>query len=123
MHFEGRDLTDHAEPISASELQQGEVYFAVNYVDSEMLVPVIETVVFIGRDLEPGDVAQVYFQDLESRREGVEYDWESDTGLAKFQSGSEDEINHIFNYEHALEELMRCFVRRQTSLVRPDGPT
>jgi hypothetical protein len=36
MYFEGRDLTDHAEPISANDLREGQVYFAVTYVDDEM---------------------------------------------------------------------------------------
>lgn len=113
MHFEGRDLNEYVEPVSASELREGEVYFAVNYVDDKMLVPIVETVVFIGRNLEPGDVSQVYFQDVESHREGVEYDWNASDGSAKFQTGSEDQINHIFDYERALEELMRCSVRRR----------
>jgi hypothetical protein len=41
----------------------------INYADDEMLVPIMETVVFIGRNLEPNDVRQVYFQDVESHRE------------------------------------------------------
>jgi hypothetical protein len=112
MYFEGRELPDHAEPISANDLQEGKVYFAVNYVDDEMLIPVMETIVFIGRNLEEGDEGQVYFQDIESHRAGVSYDWESDDGPAKFQCGSEHELNHIFDYEHALEVLMRCSLRR-----------
>lgn len=113
MYFEGRDLTDHAEPVSASELREGQVYFAVNFVDGEMLIPIMKTIVFIGRNLEPDDVGQVYYQDVESHREGVSYDWESSDGPAEFQSGSEDEISHIFDYEHALEVLMRFSLRRQ----------
>jgi len=111
--FEGTDLPDYAEPVSANELREGEVYFAVNYVDHEMLVPIMETIVFIGRNLEPGDLDQVYFQDIESHREGVLYTSESNDGPARFQAGSEGQINHIFNYEHALEELMRCSLRRE----------
>ena len=113
MYFEGRDLTDHAEPVSASELCEGQVYFAVNYVDGEMLIPIMETIVFIGRNLEPDDAGQVYFQDVESHREGVSYDLTPSDGSAKFQSGSANEISHIFDYGHALEELMRCSLRRQ----------
>lgn len=72
-------------PVSASELRVGEIYFAVNYVDTEMLVPTVETVVFIGRNLESEDAGQVYFQDIESNREGVAYDWNANRGSAKFQ--------------------------------------
>lgn len=84
MYFEGRELTTYAEPVSSSELREGEVYFAVNYVDDDMLIPVMETVVFIGRNLEPDDVGQVYFQDVESYREGVRYGLDKEDGWANF---------------------------------------
>ena len=113
MNFPERELPDNAEPISASDLRERQVYFAVNHVDDQMLIPVVETIVFVGRNKEAGDVGQVYFQDVESHREGVSYDWESSDGPAKFQSGSEEEISHIFDYGHALEVLMRCSLRRQ----------
>jgi hypothetical protein len=118
MHFEGRELKDYAEPVSATELREGEVYFAVNYVDDEMLVPTMETIVFIGRNLEPGDLDQVYFQDIESHREGVLYTSDSSDGPSRFQAGAENQINHIFNYEPALEELMRCSLRRPKTQVK-----
>jgi len=113
VYFEGRQLTEYAEPVSSHDLREGQLYFAVNYIDDEMLIPTMETVVFIGRNLEPGDVGQVYFQDVESHREGVSFDPNTDDGAARFQCGSEDELGHIFDYEHALEELMRCSLRHK----------
>jgi hypothetical protein len=114
MYFEGRELHPCAEPISSAELREGEVYFAVNYIDDEMLTPMMETVVFIGKDLEPEDVGQVYFQDIESHREGVPYSWtDENDGIAKFSCGSEVELKHIFKYEKALDELLRCSIRRR----------
>ena len=113
MYFEGRELKEYAEPVSANELREGEIYFSVNYVDDDMLVPVMETIVFIGRNLEPGDVGQVYFQDVESHREGVRYGWDREDGLAKFQTGSENEVSNILEYEQALDALMRCSLNRK----------
>jgi len=116
MHFERQDLKSYAEPIS-SELREGEVYFAVNYIDDEMLTPIMETVVFIGRNLEPGDVGQVYFQDVESYREGIPYSSTGGSdGTANFSSGSEAELKHIFKYEQMLDELLRCSGRRSRKL-------
>jgi hypothetical protein len=112
MYFERRDLPVHANPVTSSELRKGEVYFAVNYVDDEMQVPVIRTLVFIGKDLEPQDSGQVYFQDVESYREGFRYGSEVTDEWARFETGSENEVSHIFHYERALEELMRCSLRR-----------
>jgi hypothetical protein len=113
MYFDGRELQPYAEPVSATELREGAVYFAVNYIDDDMLVPMIETLVFIGKDLETDDAGQAYFQDVRSHREGVTYGWDVDDGSATFFSGPEHELNHIFNYEHALHELMRCALRRK----------
>jgi hypothetical protein len=102
VYFDGRELKPYAEPVSSNELQEGAVYFAVNYVDDEMLIPLMETLVFIGRNLEPGDVGTVYFQDVESYREGVRYG-----------SDAENELGHIFDYEQALDGLMHCSLRRK----------
>ena len=117
MKFEGRELQTYAEPILATELEEGAAYFAVNYIDDEMLIPTIETLIFIGNNLEPDDVGQAYFQDVASYREGIPYSWNADDGSATFYSGPENELNHIFNYEHALEELMRCSLRRKREAV------
>jgi len=111
--FDGRELQSYAEPVSSTELREGAVYFAVNYVDDEMLIPLMETLVFIGRNLETGDVGRVYFQDVQSYREGFRYDSDSKDELAKFETGSENEVAHIFDYERALEVLMRCSIRRK----------
>ncbi len=113
MYFEGRELRPYAESVSSTELREDEVYFAVNFVDDEMLIPIMETLVFVGRNFEPDDIGKVYFQDVESHREGVQYTGDSDVGWAKFISGSENELGHIFDYEHALEALMWCSLRRE----------
>ena len=113
MYFEAPKLKEYAEPVSATELREGDVYFALNYVDCDLLAPVMETVVFIGRDLEPDDVGQVYIQDVESYREGVRYGRNNDGEVAKFQTGSEKEVGHIFQFKKALNELMRCSLNRQ----------
>lgn len=105
-----RDLKPYAEPIAASELQEGSVYFFVNFIDREMLIPTIETVVYVGKNLEPNDENQVYFQDIESFRNGIRYG--SGEG-AVFETGSADELGHVFEYERALDVLMACSLRRQ----------
>lgn len=109
-----RELPAHAEPLTAAEMKEGAVYFSVNYVDDKMLIPTIETLVFIGRDLEPDDSGQVYFQDIDSYQRGVRYEVADESDFARFSAGSENEVNHIFEYERALEELMRCSVRRRS---------
>jgi hypothetical protein len=111
--FEARELKSYAEPISASELRTGSIYFFVNFVDEAMLVPTMDTVVYIGENLAPGDTDQVYFQDIESFNRGVTYTAEGDGEVAIFQNGSRNELNHVFDFEHALEVLLACSIRRK----------
>ncbi|HZE68521.1 MAG TPA: hypothetical protein VE135_03220 [Pyrinomonadaceae bacterium] len=117
MYFEGRELSTSAEPVSSTELQPGEIYFAVNFVDHEMLIPIVETLVYIGRNLEPGDIGKVYFQDIESHREGVGYLSSSKDNLARFLGGSQNELGHIFTFEKALDVLLGCSLRRRNVKV------
>src|SRR5258708_29857054 len=79
MRFEARELKPYSEPVRVEELQEGRVYFAVNFLDTAMLIPTMEPVVFIGRNLEPGDVERFYFQDADSYRQGIRYG----TGVAE----------------------------------------
>jgi hypothetical protein len=111
--FEGRELKPYAEPVSASDLKHGSIYFFVNYADDAMLFPTIEPMVFIGRNLEPTDDRVVYFQDIDSYQHGVRHDSTFKNENAVFYSGSENETGYVFEFEQALEELMRCSLRRR----------
>ena len=83
MRFESREIKPYSVPVKGSELKVGEVYFRISYMDEYMHYPVMETLVFIGRDLDLdiidkdpdlGDRVQVYFQDYESYAEGIRID-------------------------------------------------
>ena len=112
MQFESRELTDYAEPVPPTSLQEGEVYFSVQYADGNLLVPIIETLVFVGRDLDGKDPALLYFQDVESHNRGIRYGSDGEEE-ARFHLGREGKMFHIFNYEHLLDELMKCSLRRR----------
>jgi hypothetical protein len=116
MRFEARELKPYAEPVTANVLKEGEVYFSVQFADDDMLIPIMETWVFAGRKLDPEDVEdRLYFQDVGSYLHGVRYN--SDTAdNAEFQVPTEKNINHIFEYERALEVLMQCSLRRRKAL-------
>jgi len=119
LRFDGRDLSTYAEPIRPHELHVGAVYFFVDYVDPEMLVPTMATVVCLGENLEPGDTDVVYFQDIDSYNRGVTYQGPGDGDYALFHSGSKDEINHVFSFDHAIDELLRCALRRNHTQMPP----
>jgi hypothetical protein len=124
MRFEARELRSYAEPLSAEELAVGEIYFAVHFMDEQMLVPVMDTLVFIGRDLESDDSGRLYFQDVGSYWDGVRYATATDDDRATFIMESADKP-WIFGFEQALEMLMECSLKRQRARApdREAGPS
>src|SRR5262245_19860284 len=114
MRFEERELKPYAEPISTTELKEGKVYFSLNFADRDMLIPFLEPLVFIGRNLNSDDVETVlYFQNCESYLNGVRFQSATTQDLEmSFQCGTENQMRHIFEYEHALDGLMLCALRR-----------
>ena len=114
MRFEEKDLTTYAEPVSASALKEDHIYFSVQYIDEALLVPTVETLVFVGRYVGSDGLNRLRFQDVGSHSQGIRYG-SPDAGELCFQSPTEDGIKHIFEYEKALDELMRCARRRRNS--------
>ncbi len=113
MRFEERELKFYAQPITAETLQVGRTYFCVQYPDRDMLIPIVETFVFAGRKLHPEDAeGRLYFQDVESYLQGIRYG-SAAAKNATFRVPLEENTKHIFEYEHALEELMKCSLRRR----------
>jgi hypothetical protein len=112
MQFEGQDLTTYAEPVSASSLREGSTYFFVFYIDQDLCIPLMETVVFVGRYLSSEGTELLRFQDVRSYNNGIRFG-SPDSNQAQFQSCTENSMNHLFEYEKALDELMRCALRRK----------
>jgi len=65
MRFEARDLKPDLERVKAADLVAGRCYFRVGFIDEDMVVPDLESLVFIGRDLHPVGPG-LYFQDWTS---------------------------------------------------------
>lgn len=110
MRFEERELKPYSEPFPPDELKIGETYFAVLFIDDDGVVPVLEPLVFIGRDLDAGDEGKIYFQDYDSYRSGVRFETAMSDDDVIFHTGRE---KHVFDYEHALDVLMACALRRR----------
>ena len=121
MRFEARELTTFAKPIDPATLTQGEIYLSVQYADPDLLIPTLETIVFVGRNLRPNDADALYFQDVESYRRGVRVDSGplAETGHRICREAG---IKHLFDYESALEELMKCSLRRRAARNSREGP-
>ncbi len=82
-----------------------------------MLIPIMETWVFAGRKLDPNDEEnRLYFRDVESYLRGIRYGSATDEN-SRFQLATDQNVNHIFEYEHALDQLMLCSLRRRKELT------
>jgi hypothetical protein len=114
MIFPSRKLKPYSEPIELTELEQGQIYFLVQFFDSEMLIPQLEPVVFLGCGLERNP-KMAYFQDLASFRAGATFVSapKKRKSFAKFSVFDKSKLGNIFVYEKALNELLSCALRRR----------
>jgi hypothetical protein len=119
MLFESRELKSFAEPVLAADLRAGEVYFTVQYVDDKLCVPIISPLIFLGKNLTEGDTDLLYFQDFESHAMGIRYESRTDEESVAFYGYGSHELNHIFEYERALDLLMKCSLRRRALRKSP----
>ncbi len=111
LHF-GRDIPTYAEPVSQNDLSEGDVYFSVQYADEALLSPIVETLVFIGTENDEDGSVICSSQELTSHRQGIRRDSpEAEGALFYFQHTNQ--LRHIFEYDRALDELIRCSLRRQ----------
>ena len=119
LRFEGRDLKPYPEHLKPNKFEQDHVYFDVTFADEQLLYPTLRPWVFVGRDFEAGDSGLLYFQDLDSYSAGVRYSSTDPGEEGEFLALDEKEMSGISHYEHALDELLRCSLRRkETSGLR-----
>ena len=111
MRIEGRDLKPYIETVAPEDLVEGQVYFSVSYVDDQMHMPILLSLVFVGKNLKPEDKDEFYFQDLRSYAAGVRYDTASPENPASLHTG--DIVHSIQYYDQALDDLIRCSLRRK----------
>jgi hypothetical protein len=59
-----------------------------------------------------GDLGLLYFQDLDSYRNGVRFASAGGKPNAEFHVFGENGIGHIFVFDQAIDELNKCSLRR-----------
>ena len=128
--FESRELPPYGEYVCAEQLKIGHVYFRVSFLDEESVIPELIPLVYVGRNLEPGDEiegSRLYFQSAGSYLAGIRYqdevpDGSGDEpgfdvfpfGAAWFETTLESGGPNVFEYEKALDSLLRCSLRRKS---------
>jgi hypothetical protein len=114
MRYRGIEVNDHAEPVKVEDLKVGGVYFSVQFLDSGLKVPIIETLIFLGENLDPGCKGLFYFQQAESFERGVRFKSSRKKNMRDFQVARRDGMNHIFDFDHAVDILLMCGAQRAT---------
>lgn len=122
--FESRLLDQFPRFLMPSELRESETFFRIGYLDSDLLIPVIDTLVYIGKD-----------EDDDGRTYAVFVDAEIDSGISDCDAPGRtqhrypiDSMSGLFTFERALERLMICSLARKAPFQRssrtielPDG--
>ena len=98
--------------ITASQLAIGELYFVVSYLDDECLLPVVDSLIFLGRNIDGEDENELCFQDAESYEQGNVYPDTTSSDVKVVVTGLEPPPN-LFGLDGALDELARCLERRK----------
>jgi hypothetical protein len=111
--FPATELKPYAEPVSPQEMHVGRVYFALQFSGRGLLVPHLYPLIFLGHDLDSDSTNLRYFQDFDSYLAGVRYGTQGQENSECFQAYGAEEGNHIFDYEHALQALMSCALKRR----------
>lgn len=110
MYFEGRELTSYSQPVSHDQLIVGEVYYVVGFMDQKVVM--LEAYKFIGRNLHPEDQNRFYFQTYASYKQGLRYSTSaSDEDMLEFLCQPQDQLGMMFEFEHALNELLKFSMR------------
>lgn len=107
----GRAVPPYAEPVTPSDLRKDQSYFMVTYVDEDMLVPVVQTLIFLGRNATGKHPGFLCFQDAESFFDLGPYP-QKKRGPGDLYVCPDEGLSNIFTLEKALKSLSRCLERR-----------
>jgi hypothetical protein len=97
------------------DLVVGTTYFSISYGDPDLLAPIVESLVYIGRDLQ-GD-GQLHFQDVASFRRGDT--WQRPGPASKFVRTSTADMCQILDFDELLNAVLDCAARRRAPSVPP----
>jgi len=111
--FPATELPPYIEPVSPQDMQKGRVYFSVQFLDRNLLVPRLYPLIFLGHDLDGDSTNLRYFQDFDSYLAGERYGKHGEEQSACFEVCGPEGGQHICDYEHALLVLMSCALKRR----------
>jgi hypothetical protein len=94
------------------EFSPGQLYFMVQYIDPDLLVPVVQSVIFIGKNVDGEGEDLWYFQDVESHSTLGEYP-NAEVGPGDIFVLPEEGLSSIVVLDAVVKDLSECLDRRK----------
>lgn len=94
------------------EFSPGKLYFMVQYIDSDLLVPVVQSVIFIGKNVDGEGEDLWYFQDVESHATLGEYP-NAEVGPGDIFVLPREGLSSIVVLDAVVKDLSECSGRRK----------
>lgn len=111
------NLSAYIDPVDVSELEEEEIYFMLSYVDDNLFVPQIRTLIFLGRDVAEEKEGLLYFQDVDSYIRLGRYP-NSSNGSGEIYICADDQLACFFTLANAVLALKNCVERRANKVIR-----
>ena len=116
MWFPGRQLRDYAIPVAIDELELGNIYFKVVFLDADCKIPEWFTLVFVEKRASAGNPTLYYFQDVGSYLSGLRHTDKTIDGEVQLHYFEETGINGIYGFDEALDIMLKCSLRRNSAV-------
>jgi hypothetical protein len=112
--FDKREIDLYAQHVTYDELTVGGDYYMISYADGDFRIPIMESLIYLGKDIVGDSPTEtLYLQDMESYRAGVRITDKPERGTYELYGLKPDQLDMLFDFERALEELMRCSMQRE----------
>ena len=98
-------------PVLAEDLRKGTIYLSLCYLDEQLLVPVMETLVFLGSDIFGERDGLFYFQRAESYFEHGEFVPIMIEHNERLVAAAPDGLSNIFAVPDGSDALALCAER------------
>jgi hypothetical protein len=111
MEQDNLSVAPYGEPVEETALRKGDFYFMVTYLDEAMLIPVVKTLAFLGKDVDRKSKGSLWFQDAESFTDRGAYP-RNKKGKVDIYKCEKSGLSNIYELDKALKSLTRCLQRR-----------
>jgi hypothetical protein len=117
LYIKAREISDDWEPVDPGDLKVGEVYFDIGFVDENLLVPSVTTLVLT--EVSNKDGLRVFsFEEATAHYNGVPAESAEYPVLYEYDENS---ITSIFDFNGFLDNMLLCAVRRGKNYGNSDS--